>query len=51
MSISWWGGIGVWDDGQAGPCMGAWHGAWVDGGGGDVVGREKMHRFTEPKVT
>ena len=30
------GGIGVWDDGQAGPCMGrcmdgAWVGAWVCG--------------------
>ena len=40
------GPIWVWDDGQAGPCMGrclggAWLGAWVYGfmGGGDVVMR------------
>ena len=28
-----WGGIGFWDDGQAGPCMG-----WCMGGGGGVGG-------------
>ena len=36
--------LGVWDDGQAGPCMGqcmsgAWGGAWVDG----VVGVVGFH--------
>ena len=36
--------LGVWDDGQAGPCMGgcmggAWGGAWVNG----VVGVGGFH--------
>ena len=26
-----WGGIGVWDDGQAGPCMGRCMGRWMGG--------------------